>query len=436
MPRLTSAALAALMLAIVPPFAGAQPLTGKTPNLESPRTTAVGQLHFPFTHRFGVVGSKVTNSPTLQLSTGLTPGAALAFRWASNSRLGGGTDPANPLHKTLGSANEVELSVKQALLTRTEPLPVDVTGILGYNTLANSGDFALVSGVPLGPVTLLATGKVFSNGFGAGLYTVAAGAGVQWHLTKFLQLQADAGGVLWAQNDPAIVLSSNTPALSLGLGFEIPYTPHTALLYVSNADTHTLQGTSRGAPPIAPFDPARTPAADRPGKIGAQILEQLRFGFEFNVPFSSLERWTHILAAQGAASPDETAEKPAEPMPEPPEATPQPAQPTAATPEATPQPTRPKPVAPEPSPQPTPQEQVVTISGLAYKPATVTVQAGTVVRWVNKDAMIHTVTSDKPGFDSGSIQPGAAWSRKFDKPGTYAYHCTPHPFMVGKVVVK
>jgi plastocyanin len=24
----------------------------------------------------------------------------------------------------------------------------------------------------------------------------------------------------------------------------------------------------------------------------------------------------------------------------------------------------------------------------------------------------------------------------FDRPGSYAYHCTPHPFMTGRVIVE
>jgi plastocyanin len=45
------------------------------------------------------------------------------------------------------------------------------------------------------------------------------------------------------------------------------------------------------------------------------------------------------------------------------------------------------------------------------------------------------VTSDTGVFDSPVLQPGASYSFEFTKPGTYAYHCTIHPFMTGKVVV-
>ena len=57
------------------------------------------------------------------------------------------------------------------------------------------------------------------------------------------------------------------------------------------------------------------------------------------------------------------------------------------------------------------------------------------VAWTNSDAMVHTVTSDDGRWSSGAIEPGATWRRRFDRPGTYTFHCTPHPFMKGVVVV-
>ena len=75
-------------------------------------------------------------------------------------------------------------------------------------------------------------------------------------------------------------------------------------------------------------------------------------------------------------------------------------------------------------------------NGKFYTPAslTVTVANGTIT-WVNGDTMAHTVTADDGSFDSGSIAPGAGWSYKFTKPGTFKYHCAPHPWMTGTVIV-
>lgn len=79
-----------------------------------------------------------------------------------------------------------------------------------------------------------------------------------------------------------------------------------------------------------------------------------------------------------------------------------------------------------------------------YTPATITVPVGTTVTWRNEDAVFHTVTSGASNgttatpdgtFDSGEIQPGETFSYTFDTPNTFDYHCTPHPWMVGQVVV-
>jgi len=34
------------------------------------------------------------------------------------------------------------------------------------------------------------------------------------------------------------------------------------------------------------------------------------------------------------------------------------------------------------------------------------------------------------------LLPGASFSRRFDRPGTYEYHCSVHPYMTGRVVVR
>jgi hypothetical protein len=70
-----------------------------------------------------------------------------------------------------------------------------------------------------------------------------------------------------------------------------------------------------------------------------------------------------------------------------------------------------------------------------YDPAEVTVPAGSTVVWVNQGKEDHTVTADDGSFDSGYKKKGASWQRAFPRPGKYAYHCAPHPWMKGTVVV-
>ena len=64
-----------------------------------------------------------------------------------------------------------------------------------------------------------------------------------------------------------------------------------------------------------------------------------------------------------------------------------------------------------------------------------TTAAGTTVTWTNTDAVAHTSTSDLPGWNSGVVAPGGQFSFAFQTAGTFAYHCTIHPGMVGTVVV-
>jgi len=69
-----------------------------------------------------------------------------------------------------------------------------------------------------------------------------------------------------------------------------------------------------------------------------------------------------------------------------------------------------------------------------YEPADITVKVGQAVNWQNTGNEGHTVTADDNSFDSGMKQHGESWQHTFSKPGQYAYHCTPHPWM--KAVVK
>jgi copper-containing nitrite reductase/amicyanin len=72
-----------------------------------------------------------------------------------------------------------------------------------------------------------------------------------------------------------------------------------------------------------------------------------------------------------------------------------------------------------------------------YGPKSLTVKRGATVTWLNADPnMVHNLVSDKGDFQSPLMRTDQTWSRKFDKPGVYSYHCLPHPWMKGKIVVK
>jgi plastocyanin len=78
----------------------------------------------------------------------------------------------------------------------------------------------------------------------------------------------------------------------------------------------------------------------------------------------------------------------------------------------------------------------IAIRNYAYEPAAVTVAPGAKITFVNHDQTSHTASSDKPGFDTGTLNSGQTATVRLDKPGTYAYGCQFHAFMRGTIVVK
>jgi amicyanin len=77
------------------------------------------------------------------------------------------------------------------------------------------------------------------------------------------------------------------------------------------------------------------------------------------------------------------------------------------------------------------------IALFAFDPPRLTVAAGTTVTWTNRDTVPHTVAFDDMALaDSPPLELDDTFSVTFATPGTYAYHCGPHPSMVGTVVVE
>lgn len=96
----------------------------------------------------------------------------------------------------------------------------------------------------------------------------------------------------------------------------------------------------------------------------------------------------------------------------------------------------------------------IAIRGIAFVPATVEIDAGTEVMWVNEDPVDHTVTSgvqreqgvpgveeDKPAipdgrFDENLPEQDDTFTFTFNEPGTYVYYCDVHAGMTGEVRVE
>lgn len=90
----------------------------------------------------------------------------------------------------------------------------------------------------------------------------------------------------------------------------------------------------------------------------------------------------------------------------------------------------------------TPGSNEVWLQNISFNPASITVNAGTTIKWTNKDNVTHTVTSGTPSapdgiFDSGNLGNGGTFSFTFNTKGTFQYYCKPHQSsMRGTVVVQ
>jgi plastocyanin len=78
----------------------------------------------------------------------------------------------------------------------------------------------------------------------------------------------------------------------------------------------------------------------------------------------------------------------------------------------------------------------VTIEEMQYKPSQLTVHAGDWIVFSNKDLFPHTVTAAGKAFDSQAIGAAASWRYQATKPGVYAYSCSFHPTMKGRISVR
>jgi plastocyanin len=79
-------------------------------------------------------------------------------------------------------------------------------------------------------------------------------------------------------------------------------------------------------------------------------------------------------------------------------------------------------------------QRVRMVDGNRFRPATVTVARGTRVRWVNRDNVSHTTTSNS-GIWATTLSPGERFARRFRRAGEFNYRCTIHSGMTGTIVV-
>ena len=74
----------------------------------------------------------------------------------------------------------------------------------------------------------------------------------------------------------------------------------------------------------------------------------------------------------------------------------------------------------------------------SFAPSPTTMRVGQSVAWKNNDSTVHNALEDVgERFASGNVNAGATSSPKImSAAGTFTYHCTIHPGMVGQLVVQ
>ena len=78
----------------------------------------------------------------------------------------------------------------------------------------------------------------------------------------------------------------------------------------------------------------------------------------------------------------------------------------------------------------------VSIANFAFAPEQITIAPGESVTWTNDDGAPHGLEFHDGARGTDLLLPGASFSRRFDRPGTYDYNCSVHPYMTGRVVVR
>jgi plastocyanin len=74
--------------------------------------------------------------------------------------------------------------------------------------------------------------------------------------------------------------------------------------------------------------------------------------------------------------------------------------------------------------------------GMSYSPAGTTLRVGQTVAWKNNDTDVHTATENAGRFNTGTLARGATSAPiAMTAAGSFPYHCSFHPGMVGTLTV-
>jgi amicyanin len=96
----------------------------------------------------------------------------------------------------------------------------------------------------------------------------------------------------------------------------------------------------------------------------------------------------------------------------------------------------PEEIVPSEEPIQQPKTYNAEIKDFAFISPALTINVGDTVIWTNRDSVKHTVTSDSESeLDSELLPQGGTYAHTFNSAGEFFYHCRPHPYMKGQVVV-
>lgn len=369
------AALASIAPLYQPDAVAAQPVTDRTPNISGTWITTPRVLYFQFSHRFKVAGSDADIGDIFSDGKIVNyPTFDLAYGLVDRVMIGFKYS-SNSL--VAGNFNEWQPYAKGALIPNRGGAKPSLALTAAYNGAAKSfdGEFAVQSDP--GRFILLGAIRGFTNGFarpdGADDGTDRGGGHIA--LAGGAGFRVNRYVTLGGDVAKTVTFSGSEAAWSAAIELGIPYTPHTFSILATNVSSGTLEGTSIGVPGTT------------------------YWGFEFTVPFSGFARWGKIVDPDDPEESDDTAEGGAR--------------------------------------QPTAERVVVEIEikGFTFDRDSIQIRPGTTVRWLNKDPVVHTSTSDDGIWGSSGLGPGDVFEYTFEREGTFGYFCTPHPFMKGTIVV-
>lgn len=87
--------------------------------------------------------------------------------------------------------------------------------------------------------------------------------------------------------------------------------------------------------------------------------------------------------------------------------------------------------------RPLPSRRVeIGMTAMRFKPEVLTISVGDTVVWKNLDIVIHSAEGAKGAFDSGDLRSGEYYAWVASEPGEYAYKCSSHRRMRGKIIVR